>query len=181
MYIWLQWHSGYSTVTLLPGPEGVTVGGDICRMNYKGLCQLFGWLTMIIHVRVTAEWMFIKIAHVRITAVQPSITREIQELKLETTNPYDKFYKHLSNSLKWSPCTWLSSSCLPRSNEHAHFYMQNLVRNWSWSMILKMIWSFCKFWSFSGKDQDQINDLDLWSRSLKKWSCPSMAGMGQHR
>ena len=27
-------------------------------------------------------------------------TREIFELKLETTNPYDKFYKHLSNSLK---------------------------------------------------------------------------------
>ena len=41
-------------------------------------------------------------------------------------------------------------------------------------MILIMIWSLFKLWSFRGKDKDHLIDLDLWSRSLKKWSCPSM-------
>ena len=37
-----------------------------------------------------------------------------------------------------------------------------------------MIWSLFKLRSFRGKDKDHLIDLDLWSRSLKKWSCPSM-------
>ena len=37
-----------------------------------------------------------------------------------------------------------------------------------------MIWSLFKLGSFRGKDKDHLIDLDLWSRSLKKWSCPSM-------
>ena len=40
-----------------------------------------------------------------------------------------------------------------------------------------MIWSLFKLRSFRGKDKDQLIDLDLWSRSLKKWSYPSMLHM----
>ena len=79
-------------------------------------------------------------------------------------------WKNLRHSLIHSSSTCLSGSWWPRSNEHVNSYMQNPQSKWSWSLILKMIWSLFKMWSFRRSDQNQKKDLDLWSWSLKKWS-----------
>ena len=84
------------------------------------------------------------------------------------------FVKNMRHSLSHSTCTCLSDSCWPRGNEHVDSYIQNPQSKWSWSLILKMIWSLFKMWSFKRSDQNQKKDLDLWSWSLKKWSYPSM-------
>ena len=80
----------------------------------------------------------------------------------------------MRHSLSHSTCTCLSDSCWPRGNEHVDSYIQNPQSKWSWSLILIMIWSLFKMWSFKRSDQNQKKDLDLWSWSLKKWSYPSM-------
>ena len=41
---------------------------------------------------------------------------------------------------------------------------------WSWS------WSFFSKWSFGQNDLDHLSDLDLWSRSLFKWSSRTLPG-----
>ena len=101
---------------------------------------------------------------------QWNLRAQLEIIKCKGAN----FVKNLRHSLSHSSCTCLSGSCWPRSNEHVDSYMQNPQSKWSWSLILKMIRSLFKMWSFRRSDQNQKKDLDLWSWSLKKWSYPSM-------
>ena len=48
---------------------------------------------------------------------------------------------------------------------------QSDLLRWSWSRS----WSFLFKWSFGKNDLDHLSDLDLWSRSLFKWSSRTLA------